>query len=105
MLENRFVLKRVLIFIDTDHRFFNAELIHFLNRIGDVVILNASSGDVFKHILRRHFEHLTTLFVHQQRLDEVVVVRRIVVRNRHHQIDDPNVFWHCHGESPYVNLV
>ena len=74
MFFNRLTLCLVLTFIDAEHGFFNVELVHLLQGVGDVVIAFADLGEVLKHVLRRHLKHLTTLLIHQKRTYEVVKV-------------------------------
>ena len=74
MFFNRLALCLVLSFIDAEHGFFDVELVHLLQGVGNVVITLTDLGKVLEHILRRHLEHLPTLLVHQERTNEVVKV-------------------------------
>ena len=65
MILNRLALCLILSFVDTQHRFFNIKFVHFLKRIGNVIITLTDLWKIFEHVLRRHLEHLSALLVHQ----------------------------------------
>ncbi len=91
------VLRIVLALIDTNHAFRDAELIHFAQRVNGVIVVFAHLRELLEHIFSGHLKLLPTLLVHQQRTNKIIIVRRIIVRDRHHQIDDPDIAWHGHN--------